>query len=156
MAFRADALREIGMFDPALGAGSRAFGGDDLAAFLAVVSAGHRLVYEPAAIVHHEHRRDEDTLARQVFGYGAGLTAYLTGALIARPSRMFDLIKRMPGGIRYAVSSSSEKNIRQDADFPSRLRRRELLGMLAGPWAYLRSMAEVRRSGTTSPDGEAI
>jgi O-antigen biosynthesis protein len=39
MAFRTAALRAIGGFDPALGAGTRAQGGDDLAAFFDNVSA---------------------------------------------------------------------------------------------------------------------
>jgi O-antigen biosynthesis protein len=49
MAFRMDALRQIGGFDSALGAGTLARGGDDLASFFAVVTAGYQLVYEPCS-----------------------------------------------------------------------------------------------------------
>ena len=51
MAFRTDLLRQLGGFDAALGAGSMAMGGDDLAAFFDVVASGSTLVYEPAAVV---------------------------------------------------------------------------------------------------------
>jgi GT2 family glycosyltransferase len=145
MAFRASVLREMGGFDPALGAGSLAHGGDDLAAFFDVVTAGHRLVYEPAAVVHHEHRREESSLDAQVFGYGAGLTAYLTKTILDRPARLAEMARRLPAAVRYALSPGSARNRGRAADFPARLRRRELLGMLAGPGAYLRSVHRVRR-----------
>jgi GT2 family glycosyltransferase len=147
MAFRADVLKAGGGFDPALGAGSLAYGGDDLAAFFAVVAGGHRLVYEPAAMVHHHYRGDEASLSRQVFGYGAGLTAYLTKTLFDRPARVVELIRRAPRGVVYALSPRSPKNSRQADDFPGALRRRELLGMLIGPFAYVRSRWAIRHSG---------
>ena len=96
MAFRAEVLREMGGFDAALGTGSGAYGGDDLAAFFEVVTRGHRLVYEPAALVRHDHQSTEEGLRRQVFGYGAGLTAYLTRTVIERPTRIFSLAARAP------------------------------------------------------------
>ena len=60
-------------------------GGDDLAAFYDVITAGHRLVYEPAAIVLHRHYRDYAGLRRQTYGYGAGLGAHLTRCLLRDP-----------------------------------------------------------------------
>jgi GT2 family glycosyltransferase len=146
MAFRAEVLRALGGFDPALGVGSPSYSGDDLAAFFEVIAGGRSLVYEPAALVHHEHYRDEAGLGRVVFGYGAGLTAYLTKLVIDRPGRALDLAWRVPRGMWYALSNRSPKNRRQTADFPRHLRRRELLGMLLGPFAYLRSRRRLRRS----------
>ena len=86
MAFSLEALQEMGGFDPALGAGTRARGGDDLAAFFDVLQHGYRLVYEPAAVVRHRHAREMAVLERQVHGYGVGLTAYLTSCLAAPPA----------------------------------------------------------------------
>ena len=85
MAFRTDYLRRRRGFDAALGTGTIAMGGDDLAAFYDVVSDGHRLVYEPGAIVLHQHYRDYAALRRQTYGYGAGLGAHLTRCLIDDP-----------------------------------------------------------------------
>jgi hypothetical protein len=137
-------LRAVGGFDPALGTGTSARGGDDLAAFFDVVSAGHALVYEPAAIIFHAHRREEGALARQAFGYGAGLTAYLTKTLLDHPTRAYDLFSRAPAGLRYALAAGSAKNVRRPSGFPRGLVRRERVGMLAGPALYLLSRRETR------------
>ena len=80
MAFRTGYLRAAGGFDDALGAGTLTMGGDDLAAFFDVIASGHRLVYDPAALVRHRHHSEPSALGRQAFGYGAGLTAHLTRA----------------------------------------------------------------------------
>jgi GT2 family glycosyltransferase len=144
MAFRTEVLRSIGGFDPALGTGSLARGGDDLAAFFDVVAAGHALVYEPAAVIFHAHRREEVALARQAFGYGAGLTAYLTKTLVDRPARAYDLASRVTAGLRHALAPSSEKNKRLPTEYPNGLVWRERAGMLAGPALYLWSRRATR------------
>ncbi len=146
MAFRTDVLRTLGGFDDALGAGTRARGGDDLAAFYDVVANGHTLVYEPAAVVFHAHRRDPAALATQAFGYGAGLTAYLTKTLLERPSRVFAVTARGPAALRYALTRDSAKNVRLPDDYPRQLVRRERLGMIAGPALYAASRLAVRRA----------
>jgi GT2 family glycosyltransferase len=148
MAFSTEALRAIGGFDPALGTGTRARGGDDLAAFFDVVAAGYALVYEPNAVILHAHRRDDAGLVRQAFGYGAGLTAYLTKTLVDRPARVFDIVRRVPAALRYAFAGGSEKNARVADEYPRHLVWRERAGMFAGPALYLwsrRATAPVNR-----------
>jgi len=149
MSFRTEFLRSIGGFDPALGVGSPAYGGDDLAAFFEVLTTGNTLVYEPSAIVHHEHPESEDALWRQVFGYGAGLTAYLTKTLVDDPSRALAVAVRAPQAVWYVLSSRSVRNESRSADFPVRLRWRELAGMAIGPIAYLRSRRRAIRAGVS-------
>jgi GT2 family glycosyltransferase len=144
MAFRTDALRAIRGFDPALGAGTSAKGGDDLAAFFDVIAAGYSVAYEPAAVVHHQHHRTFAALRAQTFGYGAGLTAYLTKTVLDRPARAVDMAVRAPRALHHALSPRSAKNERLPADTPPTLVRRERLGMLAGPGLYLRSRWEAR------------
>jgi hypothetical protein len=151
MAFRTDVLREIRGFDPALGAGTTARGGDDLAAFFDVIAAGYAVAYEPAAVVHHQHHRTFEALRRQTFGYGAGLTAYLTKTLLDRPARAVDMLARAPRALHHALSPRSAKNERLPADTPPTLVRRERLGMLAGPGLYLRSRWEARTDPRPGP-----
>lgn len=151
MAFRTDALRAIRGFDPALGAGTTAKGGDDLAAFFDVIVAGYALAYEPAAIVHHQHHRTFAALEAQTFGYGAGLTAYLTKTVLDHPARTRDMLVRLPHAFRHALSPSSAKNERLPADTPRTLVRRERLGMLVGPALYLRSRWEARTDTRPAP-----
>jgi glycosyltransferase involved in cell wall biosynthesis len=151
LAFQTGVLRDLGGFDPALGAGTPARGGEDLAIFFHTLAAGHQLVYEPAAVVHHLHRRDYAGVRRQTYGYGVGLTAYLTKCLIDEPWRCFDLARRAPHGLRTALSSRSAKNARKPSGYPSDLTRLELLGMLYGPLAYVLSRAEARSKHTGQP-----
>jgi GT2 family glycosyltransferase len=139
MAFRTAVLRSIGGFDELLGAGTRSRGGDDLAAFFAVVTGGHRLVYEPSAVVHHRHTRDYDELRRGVFGYGVGLTAYLTKTVFDRPGSGLTMLRRLPAGLRHALDPRSPKNERRATDFPRELRWLERAGMVAGPALYASS-----------------
>lgn len=145
MAFKTSVIRDIGGFDLALGTGSGALGGDDLAAFFRVISEGFRLVYEPAAIVHHRHPRDSAGLRRQMFAYGAGLTAYLTKTLIDRPRLLADFAIRIPYGLAYALSARSTKNLRKPSNYPRDLTNIERIGMLYGPFAYLLSRWKRRK-----------
>src|SRR5258705_5928989 len=90
MSLRRDALERLGGFDPATGTGTRARGGDDLAAFFDVIAAGHTLAYRPSAIVRHAHRRDLDGLEAQIEGYGAGLGAVFAKVVLDRPGRALE------------------------------------------------------------------
>jgi GT2 family glycosyltransferase len=146
MAFRTDALRRIGGFDPALGAGTPARGGDDLAVFFEVIQAGYQLVYEPEAIVWHHHRRDETGMRRQAFGYGVGLGAYLTKIVFDRPASLLQLAIAFPAGLAHIFGASSPKNERLADDYPTALVWRERFGILAGVPLYLLSRAVRPRS----------
>lgn len=139
MSFRASALRDIGNFDPALGNGTPALGGVDSEVLLRSILSDQQIVYNPAAIVWHTHRREFEGLSKQIYSYGVGLTAYLLKTLLYRPDLRADFAKRVPKGVVFALSSSSEKNERKQADYPKELTRLELRGMLYGPLAYWRS-----------------
>ena len=117
--FRAGALREIGGFDPALGNGTPALGGV-IARFAPDRLTGHTIVYEPRAIVLHAHRPDYDALRRQVYAYGAGLSAYYLKTLLANPALLKDFARKLPVGLRFALSSGSSKNSGKTAKLPPR------------------------------------
>ncbi len=155
MAFRREALLELGGFDPALGAGSRGVGGDDLAAFFDTVNLGYALVYQPEAIVHHHHRRDYAGLQRQAYGYGVGLTAFLTKTLLDKPKRLLHVLPLVPRAILYTLSPTSPKNVKKRGDYPKELNGLERRGMLVGPLAYLRSRWHSRHTRLTpNPVGD--
>jgi glycosyltransferase involved in cell wall biosynthesis len=77
MAFRRTLFKAVGVFDVALDVGTPTSGGGDIEFFYRVVSAGHALRYEPAAMVRHAHRRDDSALRRQISNNGRSFTAYL-------------------------------------------------------------------------------
>lgn len=141
MAFTAEAIRDMRGFDIALGAGTTARGGDDLAAFYHVIDQGRSLVYQPSAIVFHHHRRDEDAVESMAYGYGAGLTAYLTSVIVKDPRAGLRLLTKLPRAMQRArsMTSGTWSPGRRKAD---RLARRQRTGMLLGPLYYLRSLKE--------------
>ncbi|MFE5797179.1 glycosyltransferase [Streptomyces sp. NPDC056503] len=155
MAFRASALRRAGGFDPATGTGTAARGGDDLYAFVAVLAAGHRLRYTPDALVWHHHRETWQDLENQAYGYGAGLTAYLTATMVRRPALLPALLARLPRGLAHARTMTAERGGGSDGGshaggvpgehgtqhhpWPASLSRLERRGMLYGPVGYLKA-----------------
>ncbi|MFD3665538.1 glycosyltransferase [Streptomyces sp. NPDC058659] len=155
MAFRATALRQAGGFDPATGTGTPAKGGDDLYAFVAVLSAGFRLRYTPEALVWHHHRETWQDLRNQAYGYGAGLTAYLTATLVRRPRMLPALLTRLPRGLAHARSMTAQRGEgdggvpgehgTQHHPWPRSLSRLERRGMLYGPIGYAK--ARVAQAG---------
>ena len=158
MAFRTDYLKSVGGFDPATGAGTPAQGGDDLSAFFQVVNTGSQLVYEPRSLLFHKHRREYQGLRRQAYGYGVGLTAYLTKTVLDRPSNLLAFAARLPTGLAYLLSSKSKKNRKKQTDYPGELNRLERQGMLFGPIAYLRSRSRAKKAGQyvfRDPSGSA-
>ncbi|MGH2905869.1 MAG: glycosyltransferase family 2 protein [Solirubrobacterales bacterium] len=152
LAMTASAMRELGGFDDALGTGTPALGGEDIDLFIRLLLDGRQLVYEPAAMVWHEHPSEVKTLQRQVFCYGAGLVATITKQLLHGTQRLH-LLRQLPPGLWHAIAPDSEKNARKGYEFPRALSLRELGGMAYGPLAYLRSHRRERklaRSGVTT------
>jgi glycosyltransferase involved in cell wall biosynthesis/GT2 family glycosyltransferase len=158
MAFRRAALEQVGDFDPVLGTATPTLAGEDLELMLRVLLAGSRVVYEPAAIVRHEHQRELEQFRRRVWGYGVGLTACLSKAVAENPRLLLPLlVRKLFGGLRYALSPASGKNENKQVDYPPELTRLELRGLAYGPLAYLRSRRKLggRRGGATSPPTDA-
>jgi GT2 family glycosyltransferase len=145
MAFDTAALRSVGGFDTASGVGTPARGGDDLIAFYRVVAAGHALVYEPRALLWHAYRGEVARLRRQMFDYGAGLTAYLTSVVMDQPRIALDLVPRLPRATRYAFSAKSPRNPSSDFPFERKLVWAERLGMGYGPVGYVLSKRRLRK-----------
>ncbi len=100
VAVRTTLLRELGGFDNALGVGTPSRGGEDLDLLVRILLAGHVIAYEPAAVSWHHHRGDFPALRRQMFGYGCGLSAYLTKYLL-NPRISGRLILRLPAGVMH-------------------------------------------------------
>jgi O-antigen biosynthesis protein len=140
LAFRTAALIELGGFDPALGNGTPALGGVDFEMLLRTILRGHRILYQPTAIVHHLHRVDYQSLRRQIYAYGVGTTAVMVKTLGSNPRLIPDfLLRRLPRGLWFALSPSSSKNSNKRSAYPAELTRLELRGLLAGPLLYARS-----------------
>ena len=152
-AFRTGVLRALGGFAVELGAGTPAHGGEDLDAYLNVLRAGHRLVYEPRALLWHPHRLELPGLSRQLHHYGVGLGAVLTSRFMASREERRQLLRRLPAGLAYALDPRSAKNSGKGAGYPARLTLLELAGMLRGPVAYGLARRSARDQASTPPAG---
>jgi GT2 family glycosyltransferase len=135
-AFRAGLLRAAGGFDVCLGTGSPARGGEDLDVHLTLIQLGHAIVYEPGALIRHSHHADMDALRKQIFNYGAGLSAMLAKRWVSSRRERRELNAKLIAGMRYLLRGNSPKNARKTADYPRSLTVAELLGFLYGPIAY--------------------
>jgi GT2 family glycosyltransferase len=139
MAFRADAIRRLGGFDVALGAGTAAMGGEDTHAFTRLLRAGGTIVFQPSALVRHHHRRDIDGLRTQFIGYGTGLTAMYTSLLLKQPWVIFALLRLAPRALREVLGSGGMRTATLQPDFPRELLQTNRFGLMRGPLAYVRS-----------------
>ena len=141
----ASAARAIGGFDVRLGAGTPAWGGEDIDLYLRMLQAGGALVYEPSALICHDHPDRPERLRSEAFHYGIGLTAMLAKHAVLGAERR-DMLRRFGGGVRHILDPDSRKNAgKQSGGYPRGLDVLERAGMLLGPAAYVRS----RLVGTT-------
>jgi glycosyltransferase involved in cell wall biosynthesis len=154
MAFRKVALLEVGGFDTALGPATPARSGEELAAFLGVVLRGHRLVFEPGALVRHAETLDYAALRGRAYAYGVGLSAYLTKTVVDHPRLLLDLAAKSPYAAYLMLSSRSPKHARRSSDFPRELNTAELRGILRGPFAYVLGRARRRPGLIAASSGE--
>lgn len=140
MALRREVFTRLGGFDERLGPGTRTRGGEDIDLLLRAVLAGELLAYEPQSLVHHHHRAAPDRELRStMYAYGAGLGAVLVKQATHRPARR-EIVRRVPGGLRYLLSASSPKNARhRSGGYPASLRIAELAGLASAPVTYMRS-----------------
>lgn len=146
-AIRASAFRhpDIGFFDEALGAGTPAPVGEDTYLFYRVLAAGFRVVYEPAAVVWHRHRREMSELRAQIFGYSAGHVAYNLTTWRRDGDRrgLLRVLVELP---LHDLRQLALVVVRR-APYPLEIVLAEAAGHFAGPIAYWRATRRARRLG---------
>jgi glycosyltransferase involved in cell wall biosynthesis len=151
MAFRRRVFASLGEFDPALDVGTVTQGGGDLDMFFRVLQHGLILVYEPAAVVRHRHRRTLTELDRQLVGWGSGFYAYLSrNAVVCRPARW--AIIRF--GLWYFWVRYLRRlglSLLRSPTVPRRLILAELRGALLGLPRYRRARATAARIAASWP-----
>jgi O-antigen biosynthesis protein len=140
MAFRRSVFEDVGMFDPALDVGTPTNGGGDTEMLFRVLAHGHGMVYEPRAIVRHRHRRDMAGVARQISGWGTGMSAFLTRSVLAFPRAWWVFTLLGARGLWLLLIA-----LVRPSGLPRRLLLTQLVGALAGPFRYLKAWSGARR-----------
>ncbi|WP_448614643.1 glycosyltransferase [Modestobacter sp. URMC 112] len=154
IAVRTEVLRRLGGFDPALGGRRPAVGGEDLDVLLRIVLAGAVLVYEPQALVWVQPFRELRALRRQMVVYGRGLSAVIVKAALTERAVGWDVLRRLPAGLRFLLDPRSTKNAGKN-DYPVELTLRELGGVVSGPPAYLWARLREDRPGRAQRSGSS-
>jgi glycosyltransferase involved in cell wall biosynthesis len=148
MAFRREALLELGGFDVHLGVGTPSHGGEDLDIFHRILDRGKVIRYEPGALVWHQHRRSMPALHKQFYDNGRAFGCYLLkilsnrtvppGAVVKFAFRDWfagwlvgSLVKRRKGRRPMLVAA-------------------EFWGALHSPWAYWKTYRKIPLSSRVS------
>lgn len=147
MALRRSVINDIGPFDEALDAGTPTHSGGDNDYFARLLSAGYRIVYDPAALSWHRHRRTWEELRRALYGYGVGVYAAWTRSLlkegdlgVIKIAWLWFRNQQFPSLVRALL--------RRPGSVPRDLIIAELRGCVAGPRAYFISHKRLRASQT--------
>jgi glycosyltransferase involved in cell wall biosynthesis len=77
MAFRREVFDQLGKFDERLGGGAPLKSCDDTEMFYRVLKSGHRIIYEPGAVVRHKHGLDNADVCKTRYGYSFGGAAFM-------------------------------------------------------------------------------
>jgi glycosyltransferase involved in cell wall biosynthesis len=142
MAWWATSIGRLGGFD----LGMDGLQGEENAAFFDALTNGYKIVYEPSALVFHDHRRTYAELRRQLYWHGIGLGVYLARCLAKQPHRIPDFVRLVPRGLFYGLSPKSMVNCKKSPGFPAELTRAKQLGTVLGPFAYVKGAVRARRS----------
>jgi GT2 family glycosyltransferase len=139
-------LKEVGGFDEALGAGTPSGGGEDLEMFTRVILSGHRIVYEPSAIVWHSHRVEVSALAKQMTAYGSGCTAALTAIVLRHAQARREIPRKAASSVLHIFHAlRDDGRMPKNSAMPRDAFFRERAGMLVGPWLYMKGRRRLRR-----------
>jgi glycosyltransferase involved in cell wall biosynthesis len=150
MCFRREVLGSIGYFDEALGAGTPARGGEDTAAFADTMLAGFTTVWQPSALVRHDHYDTFEGAGVQLRGYGIGLTAFYTRMVVGDPRRIGPLSRLVARGVKDLRRPGATLIGTQKHKAPPGLRRAQWTGLALGPTAYLSSRSKLRQTPVSS------
>jgi glycosyltransferase involved in cell wall biosynthesis len=134
--YRRFVLAALGGFCPALGAGTPARSGEDIALYLKAQSRGLVLAYRPSAVIYHQHRRTWPELRRQALGYGIGFGAFVVQACCEHPAHLGSLARLLPMVLSALAGSRAQARRPGIARVPASLIGLERLGWLLGPLAY--------------------
>jgi GT2 family glycosyltransferase len=150
MAIRRDVVDLVGGFDERLDAGTPTRSGGDHEMFARILAGGYRLVYEPAAVSRHRHRRAWQELQHTLHGYGVGVYAAWTGQIIER-GQWSVLRQAALWAWRIQLPVLVRSLLRTRGAAPLDLVLAELRGCARGPFAWFVSRRQRIRDARAMP-----
>lgn len=139
---------QIGLMPEVLGPGMPSGVGEDTYLFYRALKAGYTIVYEPKAYVWHKHRRELESLRRQIYNYSKGHVAYhLYVWLNDRDWRGWvQILAALPVSYYHRLKGI----LWGGSDYSGRLLLLEIAGNLAGPWSLWKSYQRLSREGAST------
>ena len=146
MAFRRSLVENLGLFESDLDCGTPAKSGGDHYAFYRLLTAGYAIVYTPAALCWHRHRRTMKELTDTLYGYGVGGGCFLLRC-IHRHGEMSAVLSGLAWCFRYHVPQLAAAALGRPDTLPASLIWAELRGLLAAPRAYMQLLRREKAIG---------
>lgn len=135
MAFRRRLVNQLALFAVELDCGTAAKSAGDTYAFYRLLALGYHIVYNPAALAWHRHRRSNQALQNLLHGYSLGVYTFLWRVLFQHG----DFQALEVGGswfLDHHLRQLWRAILRRPDRFPLKLTLAEIRGCLAAPWAY--------------------
>lgn len=145
MAVRRGIVARVGAFDERLDGGTPAQSGGDHEIFTRILAAGYQIVYDPAAVSWHRHRRTNEQLLSTVHGYGVGVYAMWTKLLLER--RELGVLKLAWLWFRHGHLPVLMRRLRGRPQRTTPLVIAEIRGCLRGPAAWFAASRQSRMAG---------
>ena len=70
-------VNEVGFFDESLGVGTPSLGGEEVDMFYRILKVGYKVVYEPTAIIYHDHRQNLNGVFKAAYDAGCSEGAFV-------------------------------------------------------------------------------
>jgi GT2 family glycosyltransferase len=74
--FRIEIFQKVGFFNTSLGAGSPSLGGEEIDMFYRILKKGFKIVYEPEAVIYHDHRHAIKGILQAAYSAGSSTKAF--------------------------------------------------------------------------------
>jgi glycosyltransferase involved in cell wall biosynthesis len=147
MAVRRTLSEYVGGFDNVLDAGTPTQSGGDHEMLSRILRGGYRIIYEPAALNWHRHRRTYAELEKTIYGYGVGVYSAFVRALIR--DREIGTLKVAYAWFRHSQLRHLWRAFRKRPGAAAfGLIKAELRGCLYAPLAYRKSVKRLASQGT--------
>jgi glycosyltransferase involved in cell wall biosynthesis len=145
MSMRRSVLEQVGPFDEALDTGTPTRSGGDNEMFSRILAAGYRVVYDPAALNWHRHRRTWAELRQILYNYGVGVIATWTRSLLVEGELSAPQVawKWM---YHKHLKELRPSLLRWPGSIPLDLLLAQLRGCVVGPWAYFCSRQHLSKN----------
>ena len=154
-AFRREVFDEIGLFDPRLDMGTPVPGGGDHDMFARVIRSGHTLVYDPGAVVFHDHIADLDTAIDRLGQYQESFIAFMTKTILSDHEYRLALLAHMIYWYLRRTLRGFAAVVKKK-DRPFRLVLSEAIGAWRGPISLYRAHRLIQARSHRSPSDAVL